>query len=144
MSLLTVKDLMKAPTTVVQPTETLVHAHNEMQRAGIHHLPVVDARGSLLGLVSQRDVERVMGLMAAAEGLRQPLTIGDITLGGGPRAQPDLPAHEAAALLIESHLEGLPVVDRAGKLVGVLTSTDLLEVAREALMGIEPQRRARA
>ena len=144
MSRLTVKDLMKAPTTVVRPNETLSHARNEMQRAGVHHLPVVDGAGVLLGLVSQRDIDRAMGLMAAAEGLRQPLTIGDITSGEGLRATPELPAHEAASMLIETHTDGLPIVDAKGKLVGILTSTDLLEVAREALLGIEPTRRARA
>lgn len=144
MSRLMVKDLMSAPTTVVRPKDTLTYACDQMRRAGVHHLPVVDSRGALLGLVSQRDVDRVMALMAAAEGLRQPLTVGDITSGEGLRATPELPAHEAAAMMIESHSDGLPVVDAGGKLVGILTSTDLLEVAREALLGLEPSQRARA
>jgi CBS domain-containing protein len=144
MSQLTVRELMKTPTTVVRPNQTLASARDEMQRAGVHHLPVVDGSGVLLGLVSQRDVERVMGLMAAAEGLRQPLTVGDITSGEGPRATPELPAHQAASIMIESHTDGLPIVDPKGKLVGILTSTDLLEVAREALMGLIPGQRARA
>jgi CBS domain-containing membrane protein len=135
---------MKTPAIVVHPQSTLVHARNEMARAGVRHLPVVDANGALLGMISQREVDRAMNLMAAAEGARQTLTVGDIATGDGLRVGPDLPAHEAAAMLIESHTDGLPVVDISGHVIGVLTATDLIEVAREALLGIEPARRARA
>lgn len=140
-----VKDLMSPPRALVAPHDTLAYARDEMRRAGVHHVPVVDGTGALVGLVSELDLDRVMGLMAAAEGLRQPLTVGDIVGGRQAlRATPEQPAHEAAAMLIASHTDGLPVVDDAGKLVGILTSTDLLEVARKALLGIEPVERAGA
>jgi len=144
MSQVTVRQLMKTPALVVHPQSTLSHARNEMARAGIHHLPVVDATGALLGMISQRDVDRTMSLMAVAEGARQTLTVGDITSGEGLRVVPDLPAHEAAAMLIESCIDGLPVVDTQGRVIGILTATDLIEVAREALLGVAPGQRARA
>jgi CBS domain-containing protein len=144
MSQLTVRELMKTPVVVVHPQSTLTQARNEMARVGIHHLPVVDAGGALLGMVSQRDVERTLGLMNAANGGRETITVGDITSGEGLRVGPELPAHEAAAMLIESRTDGLPVVDGGGHVIGVLTVTDLIEVAREALLGVAPSRRARA
>lgn len=144
MSYLTVSELMKTPAHVVHPRTPLVAARDDMQRAGIHHLPVVDGSGVLVGMVSDRDVDRAISLMAAAEGMRQSLTVGDIATGGALRVTPELPAHEAAAMLIESGGDGLPVVDPKGKVVGVLTSTDLMEVAREALLGVAPTQRARA
>lgn len=144
MSQMTVRQLMKTPAVVVHSRTPLTSAREQMLRAGIHHLPVVDVGGALLGMVSERDVDRAMSLMAAAEGLRQTLTVGDITTGGGLRVGPELPAHEAAAMLIESSSDGLPVVDGGGHVIGILTATDLIEVAREALLGVEPARRARA
>ena len=144
MSYLTVSELMKTPAHVVHPRTPLTAARDEMKVAGIHHLPVVDGGGVLVGMISDRDVERAIGLMAAAEGLRQNLTVGDIATATALRATPDLPAHEAAAMLIESGGDGLPVVDKNGKVMGVLTSTDLIEVAREALLGVAPSLRARA
>lgn len=144
MSPLTVSQLMKTPAHVVHPKTTLAHAREEMSRAGIHHLPVVDGSGTLVGMLSARDIDRAIALMAVVEGGRQSLLVGDITTGHGLRVPPDMPAHEAAAMLIESHADGLPVVDGSGRVLGVVTSTDLLEVAREALLGIEPARRARA
>lgn len=38
----------------------------------------------------------------------------------------------------------LPVVDPDGRIVGIVTETDFLEVAREALLGVEPALRAPA
>ncbi len=144
MGYLTVSELMKTPAHVVHPRTPLTAARDEMTNAGIHHLPVVDGKGMLVGMISDRDVERAISLMAAAEGARQNLTVGDIASGGELRVTPDLPAHEAAAMLIEAGGDGLPVVDKKGKVVGVLTSTDLIEVAREALLGVAPTLRARA
>ena len=144
MSYLTVSELMKSPAHVVHPRTPLVAARAEMKDAGIHHLPIVDGKGALVGMISDRDVDRAISLMEAAEGLRQNLTVGDIVNGSALRVTPELPAHEAAAMLIEGGGDGLPVVDNKGKVVGVLTSTDLLEVAREALLGVAPTLRARA
>lgn len=144
MSRMTVSQLMKRATTVALPHQTLVAARDEMRRAGVHHLPIVAADGKLLGLLSQRDLDRALDLMSAAEGLRQPLIIADILKGPGLRAPPELPADQAAANLIETHADGLLVVDRAGHLLGILTTTDFLEVAREALLGLDPEVRARA
>ena len=144
MSYLTVSELMKSPAHVVHPRTPLTAARDDMERAGIHHLPVVDGNGGLVGMISDRDVDRAISLMTAAEGLRQNLTVGDIATGGTLRVTPDLPAHEAAAMLIEAGGDGLPVVDDKGKVVGVLTTTDLIEVAREALLGVAPSLRARA
>jgi len=144
MSYLTVSELMKTPAHVVHPRTPLTAARDEMKSAGIHHLPVVDGTGVLVGMISDRDVDRAMSLMEAAEGMRQNLTVGDIAGGGALRVTPELPAHEAAAMLIESGGDGLPVVDGKGRVVGVLTATDLIEVAREALLGVAPSLRARA
>jgi len=60
------------------------------------------------------------------------------------KVPPEIPAHEAAAMMIEHKIGMLPVVENDGQLVGIVTETDFLEVAREALLGVEPALRARA
>jgi CBS domain-containing protein len=47
-------------------------------------------------------------------------------------------------MMIEHKIGMLPVVEPDGRVVGIVTETDFLEVAREALLGVEPARRARA
>ncbi|MGZ3408645.1 MAG: CBS domain-containing protein [Polyangia bacterium] len=47
-------------------------------------------------------------------------------------------------MLIEHKIGMLPVVEADGRIVGIVTETDFLEVAREALLGVEPSTRAQA
>jgi CBS domain-containing protein len=110
----------------------------------VRHLPIVDREGHLVGLVSQRDLVRAIDVMRTAEGLRQPLSLGDVMQTEVYKATPQLPAHEAASMMIEHKIGMLPVVDEADHVIGVLTDTDFLEVARETLLGVEPGQRARA
>jgi acetoin utilization protein AcuB len=144
MSQLKVRELMKTPAVSVHPKTTLNEARDTMRRASVHHLPVVDGSGTLVSMLSERDVERALGLLAVVQGNRATLDVGDICTNEVLRVGPDLPAHEAATMLIESHADGLPVVDGSGRLIGILTATDLVEVARETLLGVAPEQRARA
>ncbi len=54
------------------------------------------------------------------------LTVGDVMALDPIVVQADAPLADAIALLEHHHVHGLPVVDRAGSLVGVLSQTDLL------------------
>jgi CBS domain-containing protein len=139
-----VATLMKRPVVSLHANVNLDAAWACMEENGIRHLPIVDATGHLDGIVTQRDLVRARELMRAAEGRRQPLRVGDIMTTEIVRATPELPAHEAAAMMIEHKIGMLPVVEADGRIVGVVTATDFLEVAREALAGIAPERRARA
>lgn len=53
-------------------------------------------------------------------------TVGDVMTRGTIAVRDDVPLAEAAQLLDRHHISGLPVVDRDGELVGVLSQTDLL------------------
>jgi CBS domain-containing protein len=144
MGPMTVRKLMKTAPVRAHRTTTLRAAQDAMKGAAIHHLPIVDGDGKLVGMVSAHDVEQALAVLAVAEGKRLMLDVGDICSDKVPSVGPDLPAHEAAQMLVESRCDGLPVVDTDGQLIGVVTATDFIEVAREALAGVDPQRRARA
>jgi len=53
-------------------------------------------------------------------------TVQDAMTRGPISVRPDAPLAEAARILDACHISGLPVVDRDGQLVGVLSQTDLL------------------
>lgn len=53
---MTAGDLMTAPAVTIGPTDTVVHAAQVLDRHGIKRLPVVDAHGDLVGIVSRRDL----------------------------------------------------------------------------------------
>ena len=141
---MTVSQLMKRSVLSLPASAHLDTAAACMEEARIRHVPIADEKGRLIGVVSQRDVSRALDVMRTADGRRQPVRVGDIMHTEVLKVPPELPAHEAAAMMIEHKIGMLPVVEKDGRIVGILTETDFVEVAREALLGVEPARRAQA
>jgi CBS domain-containing protein len=65
---------------------------------------------------------------------RMPKTVADVMTPDPLSVQPQTPLKEAIQLIVEHRISGLPVVDEAGKLVGIISETDL--VWQEA--GVDP------
>jgi CBS domain-containing membrane protein len=121
---MTVESLMSTALVCVQDTDTVATAHQEMLRACIHHLPVVDAHRNLVGILSSTDVlehwsrrqrERVGECMS-----RAPVTVSVSTSTA-----------RAADMMLEQGFRSLPVVASDGHLVGIITETDLLRASRD-------------
>jgi CBS domain-containing protein len=103
-----------------------------MVKSSVRHLPVVDARHRLVGILSDRDLLGAVRRGTRARPVRDHVTEAPRTV------TPDTPAHVAADLMIHGRFGALPVVDTAGHLLGIITETDLLEVARIALLAEPP------
>ena len=54
------------------------------------------------------------------------MNVGDVMTTGAATARPDAPLAEAARIMVEHRISGLPVVDASGRLVGVITEGDFL------------------
>jgi CBS domain-containing protein len=141
---LPISQLMKIAVLTAERDETVSTALDRMRTAEVRHLLVVDSTRHLVGVVSERDPDRATAMMQTAEGKRDGLRVGDVMRTKPLHVRPTLAAHEAAAMLIEHKIGMLPVVDEGGVVYGVVTATDFLEVAREALLGVDPARRAGA
>jgi CBS domain-containing protein len=139
-----IETLMKERVVTVRPDTSIRRALVAMAEAGVRHLPVVDGAARLVGLVSQIDVVRAMDLLLTAQGERGEMQVRDVMSAPVFRAGRRMPAHEALALLMEHKIGALPIVDGDGRVIGIVSETDFLEVAREALEHINIERRARA
>ncbi len=128
---MTVADLMSTALLTIKATESLTEAHSEMELGLIHHLPVVDDRGKLVGVLSDRD------LRAAS---KRHHNVADLMTRDVITIRPEAPAYEAAQLMLDHRIGSVPVVDGHGALVGVVTQTDYLDLARRALLGIHLER----
>ena len=145
-----VRDVMTRPVVSVPPTASLAEAATRMSRRGISGLPVITGGGRLVGVVSQKDILRVL---AARAGLKLPGSVLDLVLARSAAGRSDLaercravldatktrdamshPARsvapdelldDAVRLLVSGKINRLPVVAR-GKVVGIVTRTDLL------------------
>ena len=61
------------------------------------------------------------------------LTVADIMQSDVRTIGEDAPVAEAIVALADSHISGLPVLSRAGQLVGVVSSTDILAAEAESV-----------
>ena len=122
-----VREVMTTDPAVVSPDDTLERAWAMMTGEGYRHLPVVKD-GQLVGVLSITDIGRlgatVPSLMARTVGewmTKNPITVG-----------PDEPVERAAGQMGLHKVNCLPVVT-GGKLVGIVTTYDLLDALARQL-----------
>lgn len=108
---------------VVSPEHTVAVAEATMRQGDVRHLAVVDEGGALVAILSERD------LVTAAPDARVAQVMSEHPLRIAGRA----PAYEAIALMLQHRFNALPVVDDDGALSGIITATDAMIVAYEAL-----------
>jgi acetoin utilization protein AcuB len=134
-----VKELMKADPITIRGEESCYEAAFRMSRHKIRHLPVVDRRGLLEGMLTDRDLRHhLLSSGVAAELGRRPVKallqgarVVDIMSNPAVVATPDEELTHAVMRMREHHIGSLPVVE-GRKLLGILTETDLLRRITEA------------
>ncbi|MGE3510059.1 MAG: IMP dehydrogenase [Vicinamibacterales bacterium] len=106
----------------IAPSARVDDARRLMARTRVGTLAVVDERRQLLGLLTERDVRFVAGDLPVSDRMT-------------PRAsllvhEGELSLAEAERIMIARKVKKLPLVDRSGALVGLVTAKDLLKQAR--------------
>lgn len=126
-----VNDLMTPNPLTVGPTESVHAAAQLMTSRRIRHVPIVDADGRLVGLVSHRDLLRAGWQLSTDNdpGYWRDAPISDVMRTEVDTAQPSDTAAEAARRILGSRRSCLPVVDSEGLLVGILTEADYVRRA---------------
>jgi IMP dehydrogenase len=109
--------LIQDPFTL-PPTATLGDARQLMRKHHIGGIPIVAADGRLQGLLTKREVR-------FEQDLSQPVTAGMIALAHLVTAPAGIDQAEAEQLLTDHKVDKLPLVDRDGRLTGLLTYTDI-------------------
>ncbi|WP_437597137.1 CBS domain-containing protein [Sorangium sp. So ce590] len=133
-----VDEIMTHPVFTVAPTDSVERAEQMMNREKIRHLPVTDG-GVLVGIVSRHDV-----LEASPPSISVPseddeieykakLHVAKIMHGVVETVRPGTDAAEAAAKLFDLKIGCLPVVDDRFHVVGIVTSSDYVRLARDLL-----------
>ncbi len=125
----TVGQFMATDLFTVRPDDIVDFAASLMEWRHVRHVPVEDDSGQLLGLVSHRQLLRLV-----ARGTRDGEThmVRDIMRPNPLTVSPDTTTTEAIRLMRENRLSCLPVVKNA-KLVGLVTEYDLIVVAGRLL-----------
>ncbi|MGV8073365.1 MAG: CBS domain-containing protein [Syntrophobacteraceae bacterium] len=115
-----IRHWMTTDVVTINKSASIQEALTVMKEASIRHLPVVDTDMHLTGWVTDADLR---GVLIAS--MLEELTIEDIMVRKPYTTHPDTPLEDAAALILDNRIGGLPVLQN-GKLVGVITVVDLL------------------
>ncbi len=127
-------------TNVVQlrPDDTLTTVGKLFEMHSIHHLPVVEPDGRIIGIISKSDYYKVNHALtifnpekyrAYNEGIQRSLLASELMTRQLATLSPDDSVFKAAEYFRENLFRAIPIVDQAGKLVGIVTTYDLLNHA---------------
>jgi len=131
---LRVREIMTDSPRTTRPDTLLRDAARELVRSGIGALPVIEADGLLVGMLSERELMRHMLSLASINGSiprpqsgieRQRRTVRDVMTRQVLCVSPDQPLAEVASLMTNKDVDRIPVVEE-GRLVGFLTRGDIV------------------
>jgi acetoin utilization protein AcuB len=131
MNLPRLSDIMTRDPVTVSPSDPLRVVLERMRQRGCRRLPVVDG-GKLVGIVSDRDVRLALNspfiLRERREDdlLLERVVVAECMTPDPVTLPPEASVLDAARLIHERKFGGIPIVD-AGKLVGIVTETDVLQ-----------------
>ena len=109
---------------VAPPTLSVADAWGILRRENIRHLPIMESN-QLVGMVSDRDLLCAGDLLQSGELAFWEQTVAEIMTKAPIVCTPHTSVAVAAQLMTERKIDALPVVSD-GRLVGLVTSTDLL------------------
>ncbi|HLU20462.1 MAG TPA: CBS domain-containing protein [Pusillimonas sp.] len=128
---MTIEKAMSSNVVTIAPSNTLVEAVRVMKEKKIKHLPVVDASGSVVGVVTDRDLKEASASDATTLEVHELLYLLDkvkidsimsknvITIEKGSALK------QAAQIMVEKGIGCLPIVE-GNKLSGIITRSDIL------------------
>lgn len=129
-----VRDWMSQEVISIKPEATLPEAHQIMMDEEIRRLPVVDDHNNLVGIVTLGDVRGAQPSPATSLSiwelnyLLSSLTVEKIMTPKPMTIHPDATIGDAARTMLEHRVSGIPVVDKAGKLAGIITESDIFSM----------------
>jgi CBS domain-containing protein len=126
-----VKERMSKNPITVKPDDELKDAIWKMDHGHFRHLPVVDEKEKLIGMLTDRDIQLIRPSLAFVSKEDPAAQLWSISVQQASvfdpiSVKPETTLKEAAELMLRWHVGGLPVVDERVKVIGMITYTDIL------------------
>lgn len=129
-----VKDWMSRNVVTVSAETTLPDAHQIMKTNGFRRLPVIDVDGKLVGILTLGDVRGAEASPATSLSvwelnyLLSRLRVSSVMSTDPVYIGPDTTIGMAAKSMLDNKVSGLPVVNDANELVGIITESDIFRM----------------
>lgn len=135
MKMMLLKEIMTKDPVTLNIDESFCRVAQIFQEKDIRHLPIVNAQGLILGIISQRDLNRIASPKKGPNGeyLYDPEELTKYVLKQHviqkvSSLSPEDTLEKAVAIMAEKKLGCMPIVDPSGKVIGIVTVTDLLKL----------------
>ena len=131
---LTSIQIMTSPVITLTPQTSIAEAQELFESNRFRHLPVVSSEGTLIGMISDRDILRYMGTISKGsnydqEGKEKRASLRDpieaLMQKKVITASVDTDVRYIALLFVEQHIGAIPIM-KEGKLLGIITRSDIL------------------
>lgn len=128
-----VRDWMTNRVISVSPQTSISSAHQIMKEHGIRRLVVLENE-KLVGIITIGDVREASPSDATTLSIWElnylwaQLTVEKVMTRNVATITPDRPILDAAEIMLDCKISGLPVVDEAGKVLGMLTESDIFRM----------------
>jgi acetoin utilization protein AcuB len=133
-----VRERMSTKPVTITADTPITEALRVMRLSQVRRLPVVDPDGKLVGIVSEKDLLYASPSPATSLSIYEMhyllsrLLVSELMVKDVITVAPDVPVEEAACIMADHKIGGLPVIEN-GKLVGIITETDIFTVLLEML-----------
>ncbi len=129
-----VRDCMTASPISVHPESDPLAVLGLCKSARIRRLPVVNAEGRVVGIVTRNDIELFLSKAPSPGILKRQHSVEQVMISPVITVAPDYPLEEAARLMVTHRIGSLPVVEN-DRLVGIITETDVFKQFVDILGG---------
>lgn len=122
------RDLMTTPVLSLPSDSRLVDAWTIMSHKGFHHLPITSVHGTLVGMLSYRDLLHHVPELVTTGETRQASQkhVAEIMTPRVISATPTTEIREIAQVMLEERIHAVPILDQSRRLIGILSTQDLL------------------
>ncbi len=117
-----ISSIMTRKVVTVRPTDTLEAVKEILFFKHIHHIPVVEGH-RLMGIITSYDLVR----LGKCQDEYRSIKVGDVMTTKVATLSPDDKIGAAAEVFLENLFHGLPIVNEAKDLVGIITTHDILK-----------------
>lgn len=119
-----VREIMTKQVVTTPPTTAIGEIAHLFSDHRYRHIPVVSAKGGLIGLVSDRDILRYQAKSSSRERDKEPVSsimVSEVLVGTA-----DTLIRDVARTMIEERIGSLPIVGDRNAVVGIVTRSDIV------------------
>ncbi len=136
-----VKNWMKTDVVTASKGDSFYKVAKSMRDMKIRHMPVVDENGKVIGMISDRDVRLASPSAATSLSrgeigyLLEKITVAEIMNHQLFTVKSDTTIEYASKIMKENKIGALPVIGDGGKIIGIISTIDILEAFYDVMGG---------